>query len=177
MKKIILVFFITLVYGLNAQSYLGYVTKTVNFRVEANTDSEVISSLNRGTALFVESKHLTNGFYLVLDIATDQEGFVHSGFVELDRELLKNTDGIFTPVGKTDSSNPIIKIHNNTEIRLTLKLNNDLYVFLPQQRKTLTLIAGSYEYRASAAGVLPDYGTEVMQGNYEYEWSFYISSQ
>lgn len=161
----ILTFFITLVSGLNAQSYLEQVKKTINFRVKVSTDCEVISALDRGIALFVESKHLTNGFYLVLDIATDQEGFVHSGFVELDRELLKNTDGIFTAVGKTDSSNPIIKIHDNTEIRLTLKLNNDIYIFLSKQRKTL--IAGSYEYIASAAGVLPDYGTEIMLGNYE----------
>jgi hypothetical protein len=90
--------------------------------------------------------------------------------------LPKNEDGIFTPVGKTSSTKPIIKIHNNTSLTLTLKLNDELYTFSPQQRRTLTLSSGSYSYRASAPGVLPDYGTEIMQSNYEYEWSFYIST-
>jgi uncharacterized protein YgiM (DUF1202 family) len=160
----------------NAQSYLGYVTKQVNFRTEANTNCEVISSLQRGTALFVVSKEKINGFYQVLNIETNKEGYVHSSFVQLDKMLPKNEKGIFTPVGQTNSEEPVIKIYNNTSLTLTLKLNDELYTFSPQQRRTLTLSSGSYSYRASAPGVLPDYGTEIMQSNYEYEWSFYIST-
>jgi hypothetical protein len=160
----------------NAQSYLGYVTKQVNFRTESNTNCEIISSLRRGTALFVISKDKINEFYQVLNIESNEEGFVHSSFVQIDKMLPKNEDGIFTPVGKTSSTKPIIKIHNNTSLTLKLKLNDDLYTFSPQERKTLTLTSGSYTYRASAPGVLPDYGTENMQSNYEYEWSFYVST-
>ena len=178
MKKYILslILFLSLISLSNAQSYLGYVTKQVNFRTESNTSCEIISSLPRSTALFVISKDKINGFYQVLNIETNKEGFVHSSFVQLDKMLPKNEDGIFTPVGKTSSTKPIIKIHNNTSLTLTLKLNNDLYTFSPQERKTLTLSSGSYTYRASAPGVLPDYGTENMQSNYEYEWSFYVST-
>lgn len=178
MKKVFLltIFLFTIVTISNAQSYLGYVSKQVNFRTEANTNCTVISTLQRGTALFIISKEKINGFYQVLNIETNKEGFVHSNFVQLDRELPKNEDGIFTPVGKTSSSKPVIKIHNNTSLTLTLKLNSDLYTFSPQERKTLTLTSGSYTYRASAPGVLPDYGTENMQSNYEYEWSFYVST-
>lgn len=178
MKKYILslILFLSLVTLSNAQSYLGYVTKQVNFRTESNTSCEIISSLPRGTALFIISKDKINGFYQVLNIETNKEGFVHSSFVQLDKMLPKNEDGIFTPVGKTSSAKPIIKIHNNTSLTLTLKLNNDLYTFSPQERKTLTLSSGSYSYRASAPSVLPDYGTENMQSNYEYEWSFYVST-
>ncbi len=178
MKKYILslILFWSLVTFSNAQSYLGYVTKQVNFRTESNTSCKIISSLPRGTALFVISKDKINGFYQVLNIETNEEGFVHSNFVQLDKILPKNENGIFTPIGKTSSKKPIIKIHNNTNLTLTLKLNNDLYTFSPQERKTLTLSAGSYSYRASAPGVLPDYGTENMQSNYEYEWSFYVST-
>jgi uncharacterized protein YgiM (DUF1202 family) len=158
MKKYILslILFLSLITLSNAQSYLGYVTKQVNFRTESNTSCEIISSLPIGTALFVISKDKINGFYQVLNIETNKEGFVHSSFVQLDKMLPKNEDGIFTPVGKTSSTKPIIKIHNNTSLTLTLKLNNDLYTFSPQERKTLTLSSGSYTYRASAPGVLPD---------------------
>ena len=178
MKKYLLslILFLTVVTFSKAQSYLGYVTNKVNFRTESNTSCAIISSLSRGTALFVISKDRINGFYQVLNIETNVEGFVHSSFVQLDKMLPKNDEGIFTPVGKTSSSRPTIKIHNNTNLKLTLKLNNDLYSFWPQERKTLTLSIGSYSYRASAPGVLPDYGTENMQSNYEYEWSFYIST-
>jgi uncharacterized protein YgiM (DUF1202 family) len=178
MKKYILslILFFSLITLSNAQSYLGYVIKQVNFRTNANTSCEVISSLQQGTTLFVISKDKINGFYQVLDIETNKEGFVHSSFVQLDKMLPKNENSIFTPVGKTSSTKPIIKIYNNTSLTLTLKLNNDLYTFSPQERNTLTLSSGSYTYRASAPGVLPDYGTENMQSNYEYEWSFYVST-
>jgi len=160
----------------NAQSYLGYVKKQVNFRTEANTDCKVISSLQRGTALFVISKEKINGFYQVLNIETNQEGFVYSSFVKLDKLLPKNEKGIFTPTGKTDSKKPIIKIHNNTDLTLTLKLDDYSYTFSSQERKTLSLPSGSYSYRASAPGVIPDHGTENMKSNYQYEWSFYVST-
>ncbi len=178
MKRFILTLFLGLLFGFvsYAQSYLGYVNKTVNFRTEANTSCKVISSLQQGTALFVISKDKINGFYQVLDIETNIEGFVHSSFVQLDEMLPKNEDGIFTPVGKTTKENPTIRIHNDTSIALTLKLNDEIYSFSPQERKSLTLSSGSYSYRASAPGVLPDYGTELMKSSYEYEWSFYIST-
>lgn len=178
MKKTILflILFISLFNLSNAQSYLGYVSKQVNFRTEPNTNCEVISSLQRGTALFVISKEKINGFYQVLNIETNNEGYIHSNFVELDKMIPKNEEGIFTPVGKTDSEEPVLKIHNNTDLSLTLKLNDELYTFSPQHRRILTLSSGSYSYRASASGVIPDYGTEIIQSNYKYEWTFYIST-
>ena len=178
MKKTLLISFLLLGISFvsNAQSYLGYVSKTVNFRTQPNTNCTIINSLPRGTALFVISKEKSNGFYQVINIETNKEGYIHSSFVQLDKPLPKNEQGIFTPVGKTNTSSPIIKIHNNTSKTLTLKLNDKLYTFSPNQRRTLTLSSGSYSYRASAPGVIPDYGTEVMQSNYEYEWSFYIST-
>lgn len=178
MKKILLtlIFVFGLTSVLCAQSYLGYVTKTVNFRTEPNTNCKIIQSLERGTPLFVISDEKVNGFYAVINIESNVEGFVHSNFVLLDKLLPKNEEGIFTPTGRTSLSNPIIKIHNNTDLNLTLKLNSKLYTFRPQERKELTLEPGDYEYRASAPGVLPDYGTEKMQSNYEYSWSFYVST-
>jgi len=179
MRKTLLILIIFLVFVLitNAQSYLGYITKQVNFRTEANTNCKVINSLPRGTALFVVSKEKVNGFYQVLNIETNKEGFVHSSFVQLDRMLPKNEGGIFTPVGKTNSTKPTMNIYNNTSLTLTLKMNDQLHSFSPQQRKVLTLNSGSYSYRASAPGVIPDYGNEIIKSNYEYEWRFYISSR
>ena len=176
-KRLLVFTIIFLVFqNLFAQSYLGYTTNTVNFRTGPSTSSKIIGTLTSGTALFVESNQKFDGYYQVLNIDTNEEGYVHSSYVTLERELPKNEDGIFTPVGRTASTSPILKIHNNTSLTLSLKLNGDTYVFTPQERRTLTLQRGSYSYRASAPGVLPDYGTEIIQSNYEYEWSFYIST-
>jgi len=162
--------------SVQAQSYLGYVTTTVNFREQPNTNCQVLGSLQRGNALFVISKEKVNGFYHVLDIETNKEGYVHGNYVQIEKELPKNEQGIFTPTGKTSEYKPVVKIYNNTSKTLTLKLNDEVYTFSPHQSRSLTLSPGSYSYRASAPGVLPDYGSESMQSNYEYEWEFYIST-
>ena len=171
-----LLFVFGLFSNLAGQSYLGYVTKSVNFRTQPNTNCKIIESLDRGTPLFVISNQKINGFYSVINIDTNVEGFVHSNFVLLDKLLPKNEKGIFTPTGRTSQSSPVIKIHNNTDLGLTLKLNANIYKFIPQERKEIVLPPGTYEYRASAPGVLPDYGNEIMQSNYENSWSFYIAT-
>jgi uncharacterized protein YgiM (DUF1202 family) len=177
MKKILLIIlFIGIWISSSGQAYLGYVTNTVNFRTQPNTSSDVIRTLKPNTTLFVVSNSKFDGYYQVLNIETNEEGYVHSNYVQLDRQLPRNEAGIFTPVGKSDASDPSLRIHNNTNLTLTLRLNDRLYSFYPQERKTLSLKAGRYTYRASAPGVLPDYGNESMLSNYEYEWSFYISS-
>ncbi|AIZ40456.1 SH3 domain-containing protein [Cellulophaga baltica] len=178
MKRVILTIFTILLFGFtsNAQGYLGYVIKTVNFRTEANTNCTVIATLQQGTALFVISKDKNNGFYQVLDIETNKEGFVSANFIKLDKILPRNEQGIFTSTGTTSTEKPVAKIYNNTSKTLTLKLNDKIHYFSPQERKTLTLSSGSYSYRASAPGVIPDYGTELIASNHEYKWSFYIST-
>lgn len=177
MKKnlIFLVFCFGIINISYAQSYIGYVTKPVNLRTAANTNSTIISSLQKDSPLFVVSSNKTNGYYQVVDIETNKEGYVHSNFVWLDQMLPENKEGIFTPTGKTNTVNPVLRIHNNTSRTLTLKLNDSLYTFSPQEKRTITVPTGTYSYRASAPGVIPDYGRETIQGNYEYEWSFYIS--
>ncbi|MFW5871985.1 MAG: SH3 domain-containing protein [bacterium] len=176
-KKIFIVFLLVFFsVSVKAQSYLGYVTTTVNFRSEPNTSCRILGSLQRGNALFIISKDKVNGFYHVLDIETNKEGYVHGNYVQIDKELPENEQGIFTPTGKISEYKPVVKIYNNTDKTLTLKLNDEIYTFSPHQRRSLTLSSGSYSFRASAPGVLPNYGTENIENNYEYEWEFYIST-
>ena len=54
---------------------------------------------------------------------------------------------------KTSRYNPEIEIFNNTSLTLTLKLNSETYTFSPQQKRTITLNPGTYNYRASAPGL------------------------
>jgi len=142
-----------------SQSYLGWVTKQVNFRQGPGTDYGVISSLKQGTQIFIVS------------LETDKS------FVKLGDIVEKNERGMFTPSGKTSTYNPEIEIFNNTSMTLTLKLNSETYSFSPKQKRTITLSPGTYNYRASAPGVIPNIGTEYMESNMGYTWQFYIVTE
>lgn len=178
MKRIILLtfLFLTSLTGFS-QSYLGWVTSQVNFRQGPGTDYVVISSLQAGSQIFIVSLDTENDFYNVIDIASDKEGYIHKSFVKLGQEVEKNEKGMFTPSGKTSTYNPEIEIFNNTSLTLTLKLNSETYSFYPQQKRTITLSPGSYNYRASAPGVIPNIGTEYMESNMGYTWQFYIVTE
>lgn len=160
-----------------SQSYLGWVTKKVIFRQGPGTDYGVISSLKQGTQIFIVSIETENDFYNIIDIATDKEGYIHKSFVKLGDIVEKNERGIFTPSGKTLTYNPEIDIFNNTSLTLTLKLNSETYTFSPKQKMTITLSPGTYNYRASAPGVIPNIGIEYMESNMGYTWQFYIVTE
>jgi uncharacterized protein YgiM (DUF1202 family) len=160
-----------------SQSYLGWVTKQVNFRQGPGIEYKIVSSLKPGTQIFIISSISENDFYNIIDIETNKEGYIHKSFIKFGHLVEKNEQGIFTPNGKTTTYNPEIEIFNNTTLTLTLKLNNETYSFSPKQRKTITLSPGSYDYRASAPRVIPNIGTEYMENNMGYKWQFYIITE
>ena len=60
---------------------------------------------------------------------------------------------------------------------LTLKLNNERHFFSPFERKTITSVPGKCSYRASAPGVIPNVGIELLESNMVYSWEFYIVTE
>lgn len=176
-KTIYLIFLLLNAIIAFSQSYLGWVTTNVNFRHGPGTDYNIISTLTPGNQIFIISVNPENEFLNVIDIATDKEGYIHKSFIQIGEIVKENEDNLFTPSGKTSTYNPDIEIYNDTELTLTLKLNSDLYVFSPKQKRTLTLPPGTYKYRASAPGVIPNIGTEYMESNMGYTWQFYIVTE
>ena len=69
MNKIAYLFFFLLLYNLGfSQSYLGTITKQVNFRQGPSSDYEIISSLKPGTQVFISSTETEDDFYNIIDI-------------------------------------------------------------------------------------------------------------
>jgi hypothetical protein len=173
--------FITLLFFISiqgfGQSYLGWVTKQVNFREGPGTEFKVLSSLRVGSQIFIISTETDNDFFNVIDIKTDVEGYIHKSYVKVGDFVQKNESGMFVPSGKITSYNSDIEIFNNTTRTLTLKLNSETFSFSPQQKKTISIRPGSYEYRASAAGVIPNIGKENLESNMGYTWQFYIVTE
>jgi hypothetical protein len=175
MKKILLAcVFMLCSFLAYSQSYLGHVTKQVNFRQGPSIDYGVISTLPAGTMLFIISLETNNDFYNVIDIENDKEGYVHKAFIELGDLVGENQSGVFVPTGSSSKFDPEIEIFNNTSRSLTLKLNNTIHSFMPYEKKLLTFSAGLCYYRASAPGVVPNIGTETMENNKAYKWEFFI---
>ena len=157
-----------------AQSYLGQTTKQVNLREGPGTDYQVLRSLPQGSQLFVVIDEVENDFYPVVDIGSNVEGYVHRSFVKLIRILEENREGVFTPTGKTSGTLAELEIYNRTELILTLKMGEETYIFKPHERTTLSVQPRKYSYRASAPGVLPDFGSETVDSGTSYSWEFYI---
>ncbi len=175
MKKIILlVLFAINSYLSYSQSYLGKVTKQVNFREGAGKDYSIISSLKAGTQIFIISLDKDNDYYNIIDIATNKEGYIHSSFVKIGQLIAENDQGLFTSNGQGESYNPEIEIYNNTKLTMTLKLNNELHSFAPHEKRKITLSAGTCNYRASAPNVIPYIGSEYLKNNELYSWDFFI---
>jgi len=157
-----------------SQSYLGWITSKVNFREQPSTDASILSLLKSGTQIFIVSIETDDDFYNIIDIKTNVEGYVNKKFVKIGKLVKENEQGIFTPNGQSTSYNPEIEIFNNTSIVLTLKLNSENYSFSPREKRTITVSPGTISYRASAPGVIPNFGTETIDGNQGYTWQFYI---
>ena len=103
-----------------------------------------------GSALFLVDMKTINGYYSVIEIATNTEVYVHSNYVDISEEIPENKERVFTPISETINEKPEISIFNNTSQSLTLKLNKVPYTFAPQQERKITTTAGSCSYIASS---------------------------
>jgi len=178
MKK---TFFITLLFTIcsllaHSQSYLGTVNKIANLRNGPGSDYDKIKQLKIGTQVFIISTETENEYYNVINIATNEMGFLHQSCVKKGQLIHKNESGMFSSTGTSDNYNPDIEIFNNTNLKLTLKLNSQIYTFLPHKKQTISIEPGDIDYLASAPGVMPNYGTEIMNSNRNYTWEFFIST-
>lgn len=173
-KSILLIALLTTAIAGFSQSYLGSITKQVNFRQGPGKDYEVIGSLKSGTQIFIVSVDAENNFYDVIDIQTNEEGYVHKSFVKVGKRVKENSEGIFSASGETSSYNPNVEIFNNTSLTLTLKVDDETYAFNPKEKRTITLTPGAISYRASAPGIIPNIGTEHLKSNERYSWEFYV---
>jgi uncharacterized protein YgiM (DUF1202 family) len=128
--------------GLLSQSYLGTITKQVNFREGPGSDYSIISSLKPGTQIFIASLETDDDFYNVIAIKSNKEGYVHKNYVKVGRIVSRSTESVFTPDGETSTYESEIRIYNNTSRTLTLKMNADLYYFSPQETKNISIVPG-----------------------------------
>ena len=163
--------------NLYSQSYLGWVKKKTNLREEPSSSSTILLTLNKGSQIYIESLETINGFYSVIDIETNTEGYIAESYIKVGDEVERSKERLFSPSGKIAEYDPEVEIFNNTSLNLTLKLNETIYKFSPQEKYTLKLSSGYYDFRASAPGVIPVSGNDNLQSNMGYSWEFYVTTE
>jgi hypothetical protein len=177
MKTIFTLIIFSFVISSFSQSYLGTITKNVNFREGSSTTGNIISSLKPNTQIFIISLETENDYYNIIDIATDKEGYVHKSYIKVGKLVNKSNESVFTPNGESSTFNPEVKIFNNTSKTLTLKMNTQLFYFRPYETKNISINPDEYDFRASAPGVIPYIGTERLINKQAYSWEFYIVTE
>tara|TARA_B100000900_G_C20541284_1_gene700579 strand:+ start:42 stop:998 length:957 start_codon:yes stop_codon:yes gene_type:complete len=156
------------------KSYIGYIEKKVNFRSSPSTKSKVYSILSPGATVFINNLNKINGYFSVIEIETNIEGYIHSDYVNIGEEIKLNREKIFTATGKSNNYNPTVNIYNNTNKKMSLKLNNTVYKFSPKEKRDITIQPGTINYRASASNVIPSIGEQDFESYQNYKWEFFI---
>ncbi len=115
MKKITLLFTLLLITVTSlAQSYITVTTSAVNMREGPTTEYDVIERLNKGTVLYVDLDESIDGWYLVVDIQNDIEGYVSSRYVRLQKSVSKSNSTSIQKSARTYEYNPTIHIKNSS---------------------------------------------------------------
>ena len=175
MKSIFILFLIVVCsFSTKAQSYLGVVTKQVNFREGPGSTYEIISSLKPSTQVFIISLDSEDDYYNVIDIRTNKTGYIYKSFLKIGKELEKSNGDFISASGSSSNGDTEVEVFNNTKETMTLKLNSTIYSFSPQETRTLTISPMTYNFIASEPGVTPFYGTKTLESGQRYTWKFFI---
>ena len=161
----------------NSESYLGWITKTVNLRKGPGLEYSIIKTLEAGKQIFIISDVSINNYYNIIDIESNTDGFVYKSFIETGDKVEKSKGEMFTSTGNTDKYETQVEIFNNTNKTLTLKLNKKSHRFSPKEKTTISIKPGLVNYIASAPNVIPLNGSKNFDEYSSWTWQFYIKQQ
>lgn len=161
----------------NSESYLGWITKTVNLRKGPGLEYSIIKTLEAGKQIFIISDVSINNYYNIIDIESNTDGFVYKSFIETGDKVEKSKGEMFTSTGNTDKYETQVEIFNNTDKTLTLKLNKKSHRFSPKEKTTISIKPGLVNYIASAPNVIPLNGSKNFDEYSSWTWQFYIKQQ
>lgn len=157
------------------KGFLVYTTATVNFRDAPNTDSPIISVLQKGTPLFIEDGSEINGFYPAILIETDRFGYVSSSYVKKDREIKSEHGNLFDTKEYSGNHAPIVQVFNDTDYTISVSIGSKRVSVPKRTQRDIECIAGVFKTIVSAPNVIPFMATDKLEKDYTYSWRFYIT--
>ena len=107
-------------------------------------------------------------------ISKNIEGYVSAIYLEKEKQIDVDSNGVFQKVGTYSGYDPELSILNKTDLNITVKINDNRYAFKPNERRTITCAPGTVSIIASSPGVIPYVGNDVVENNGRYNWEFFI---
>ncbi len=157
---------------------VGVVKKSTSLFREPSRNSTAISTLHAGARTVLVSRIAVGGWLNVIQSSTG-----HQGWVLADRLALRYTrhrrpaNLVFQreDLGTIDA--PVVEISNSSEKTVYVHIDGQPEIAVaPYGQQTASVSSGIYQYNATAADVIPDFGvTDFINGS-RYTWRFFITS-
>lgn len=161
------------------KSYLGTTNQEINLMLGPSNEFEVIKSLALGTEVFIISDKTINNYYHVIDITTNEEGYVDMKYIDLGDEVVINEiDQLFKSSGKSESLTSCrINAHNNSDKTMTLKMAGSTWVFVPNGKWVINISPGIYKIIVTHPDADPYIGRVEFIGGLNYEKEFTVNKE
>lgn len=153
---------------LYSQPQYGYVKE--NTKMLDSTQINAVTIL-KGECFYASDLHLSNGAYKVRLLKNGQTGYLKPSEVIIERVLAEGTSFEELRVKEKD---PVLKVHNNSRIPMSLKFAKKDYTLYPGNRISVRVPKGKHYYYISSSKSEYHYGKEVMDDYHIYDWEFFV---
>lgn len=159
-------------------NWLALTNAKANLRKGPGTSYGIIKTLEAGTMLYLDTSEEANGYYKVVYISTNQEGYVSKKLVTLEQRMPKMSSGAFKQKN-TGGMNlkPQIDVTNTTSMTIKLQIGTNSFTLKAHEHRVIEVPAGTYRCICSSLSdksISPYLSNETLKEGTTYEWSFYV---
>jgi hypothetical protein len=147
-----------------------------NLREAPYQSSGVVIEVSQKSILALISREPQDNWLNVVDIASGKEGWINSRLARVMLSRNKKSQDVFKAERYANDGDPQVWVQNNTDKFMNLKIGSKSYQIQSHSGIQITIPAGTHEFYASAAGVIPLFGSKNWQEGHRYSWSFYIKT-
>lgn len=132
-------------------SWLGHTTAKTSLHSTPGKSGKTLKSLDKGTLVFVDTQDESNGYYKVIVLNNNQEGYVNKKLVSFDERMPKITSGAFKQINSGGANTDAqVTIKNSTQNDIKLLIGPHTFKFKPYETRTVSVPAGNYRIIGSS---------------------------
>jgi Bacterial SH3 domain len=150
--------------------------QTANLRLSPNSTSKVVRRLSKADILVVIDRTPVNGWYNVLDVSSNDEGWISQSLIYIRWTRKEGSVPRFEEQRTGGDESPRIDITNETDKTLSLRIGGNRYSVAPHSTRSISQTAGTYKFYASVPNVYPLVGEKTWENGTIYSWNFYIQT-
>jgi len=157
---------------LSAQLKIGNVHSEINFREGPGVNYKISHKVNSSNLLIILPRKAQNGFVEAFDVETSLRGYIYESLIRITDTLLFQKQKFFERAGESSTGDVEISLINHTDNTLFVWINKISYDLYPHEKKVLLFYSEEIIYFASAPGLFPVFGKEILKKGNMYFWDF-----